>query len=453
MAGPILSEGRNCWRIAAARRLSFLVDGAQYFSAFAESAGQAQQSILIVGWDIRNRFRLWRDGRRRSLPSELGDFLKTLLSRRPGLHVYLLGWDFTILFGPDRELLPLIGLGWPNHRRLHFRFDNRHPPLASHHQKIVVIDDAVGFVGGLDFAKGHWDTSEHRVSDSRRLDAPLGPALPFHDVQMIVEGDIAELLGDLARHRWLRATGEAILSLNRPLLPRWPAAVAPDIEDAMVAVARTEPAYNNIAGIREIQTLYLDAIAAAERTIYIENQYFTSGTIRAALSARLTEKQGPEIVLVLPCACLGWMEQATMGRIRAAFLAELLASDRFGRLAVYYPQVPGDGESFVVVHSKLIVVDESFVSVGSANLSGRSMALDTECNLAVEADGDPRIQDAIAQFRNRLLAEHLGTTAENVAQRLRHRGSLLRSSSRCAAESVLWSPFPKRAGWPSQAPL
>ena len=56
--GGILEAGRNCWRIERANRLSFLIDGAAYFSAVREAIANAQRSVFILGWDIDSRIRL-----------------------------------------------------------------------------------------------------------------------------------------------------------------------------------------------------------------------------------------------------------------------------------------------------------------------------------------------------------------------------------------------------------
>src|SRR5581483_1567414 len=398
--GTITVEGRNCWRRAHARRVAFLVDGEAYFRNVAEAAERARHAIRIVGWDINSGIRLRRDG----TPSEpLGAFLASLLARRPDLHVNVLDWDFAMIYALEREPVPLVGRTWPNHPRLHFHFDGNHPPGASHHQKIVVIDDAVAFVGGFDLAACRWDTSEHAAVDSRRSDPGYAHYAPFHDVQMMVDGDAAAALGELVRDRWFRATGSRIPPVAAGDV--WPPALAPDVTDVQVAIARTEPAWQARPAVLEVETLYLDAIAAARRTIYLETQYFTAGRIAAALAARLGEADGPEVVVVAPRACTAWLEEATMGTLRERVLRELRAADRHGRLRVGHPVVPrGD----VNVHAKVLIVDDGFLRIGSANASGRSMRFDTECDLAIEADGDARVRNAIAGFRDRLVAEHLG---------------------------------------------
>ncbi|NIS35617.1 MAG: hypothetical protein GWO04_39300, partial [Actinobacteria bacterium] len=191
--------------------------------------------------------------------------------RRRHLHAYLLNWDFALIYALEREPLPRIELGRRTHERVHFELDSEHPLAGSHHQKIVVIDDAVAFVGGLDLTIRRWDTPDHRPDEPRRVD-PRGESYgPFHDVQMAVDGEAATALGELARRRWFRATGERIRS-PRSGRDVWPPDLAADMENVEVAVARTRPAWGGEVEIREVETLHLDAIAAARSLIYFENQ-------------------------------------------------------------------------------------------------------------------------------------------------------------------------------------
>jgi phospholipase D1/2 len=421
----ILAEGRNCWRIARAQRAAFLIDGAAYFAAFAAAAEQARESIFIVGWDVDSRAPVVHDREGRTPPTELGSFLNALVSRRRRLHVYILDWDFAMLFALEREPLPRLKLGWRTHRRVHFSLDGGHPVGASHHQKIVVVDDALAFVGGIDLAIKRWDTPAHHADDPRRADPRGQPYPPVHDIQMAVDGEAAAALGKLVRQRWERATSRRIGTIHQGRADPWPAFLKPDLENISVAISRTQPVYNGNTGVREVEALYLDAIAAARQSIYIEAQYFTSTTIGEALAKRLEEPRGPEVVLILPRDGAAWLEQNTMTVLRARLLRRLRAADRFGRLGVYYPVVPKLGDGCINVHSKVLVVDETLVRIGSSNLSNRSMGLDTECDLTIEAGGEARIERAIGDFRDRLLGEHLGTPPERVAEIVAAKQSLI----------------------------
>lgn len=421
----ILQPGANCWRVARAHRVGFLIDGNDYFSAVHATLSRARYSVLIIGWDINSRVELLRNGQpRNNLPSSLGDFLNTLAAGRPDLKIHVLGWDFAMLYALDREFLPIYKLGWRTHRNLHFHLDDAHPFGASQHQKIVVVDDAVAFVGGMDLTKGRWDTPEHQADEPRRHNPNGERYPPFHDVQMMVDGDAAAAMGELARERWRRARGEEIVAPRIHEHDPWPPDVKPSLTECNIAIARTEPCYQRFPLVQEIKQLYLDAIKAARRWIYLENQYFTAPAIGDAISKRLQQRDGPEVVLVSRLRGGGWLEENTMGALRARLLVRLRSQDPHQRLRVYYPDRGDLGEEIINVHSKIMVVDDRFVRVGSANLNNRSLGYDSECDLAID-DPEARVQGAIRDFRNRLLAEHLGVKSEDIGERIESTGSLI----------------------------
>ncbi|WP_246190031.1 VTT domain-containing protein [Pandoraea captiosa] len=432
----LLREGRNCWRIAPAARMRMLVDGEAYFSALREALRAARHTVFILGWDIDSRMQLTPNGPDDGFPPGLRDFLDALVRRRKTLRIYCLSWDFAMLYALEREWLPSVKLDWKTHRRLCFRLDGRHPTGASHHQKVVVIDQRLAFVGGLDLTRNRWDTSAHAPDEPARRD-PSGHAYaPFHDVQALVDGKAAQALAEMAEDRWHRATGMHVdlrLRSERdapyaPLDP-WPVSVAPDMTDIDVAISRTAPAFEGRPAVQEIEALYLDAIASARHRLYFENQYFTAKCIGDALSERLMSEDCPDIAVVSRRAESGWLQEQSMGVLRARLYRRLREVDsgeraqrsghsRRSRFRLYCPEVPGVAPACVNVHSKVMVVDDALLVIGSANLNNRSMALDTECNLAVAANGDARIAAGIARARNRLLAEHLGVTDAAVASAL-----------------------------------
>jgi phospholipase D1/2 len=404
-------EGKNCRWIAPASRVAFLVDGAVYFPTLASTLERAKRSILITGWQLDSRLRL-NPGDRESLC--FGDFLHDLARRNRQLRIYVLLWNFAMIYAADREIIPLYTHPWRTHRRIHFRLDSCHPLGASHHQKIVVVDDRVAFAGGLDIAEHRWDTVDHLPQDPRRVDSLGRLYPPYHDVQLMVDGDAAAALGHLVRERWHRATGKRLRAAPPESGDPWPPPVMPDLERVMLAISRTEPAYDGRPEVREVQSLYVDSIRAAHRVIYLENQYLTSSAIGDALAARLQEPDGPEIIMVLPQETSAWLEQVSMAVLRSRLLKRLRAADRFGRLHVYCPFIEGESVQ-TRVHSKVSFIDDRLLRVGSANLNNRSMGLDTECDLAVEA-AERSVEDSIARLRNRLLAEHLGVSPEKVAR-------------------------------------
>jgi phospholipase D1/2 len=434
----LLQPGRNCWRIEHAHRFSMLVDAQAYFSAVRTAIRNARHSVFILSWDIDSRTWLVPEGAHDGYPEPLGDFLHEVVASRPDLHVYVLNWDFAMLYALEREWLPVFKLDWRTHRRLAFRLDARHPIGGSHHQKVVVVDDSIAFVGGLDLTRARWDTTGHACDEPQRRDIDGTPYGPFHDVQALVDGNAARALGELARMRWQHAGGE------NPVAPceacgydAWPAEVAPDLDDVAVAISRTEPAFEGRDGVHEVRQLHLDAIAAAREHLFFENQYFTSGLLADALAERLAEEAGPEVMVISPLTQSGWLEQATMGVLRARAHQRLKTADRHARYRMYCPHIPGLQDQCLNVHSKVFAADDELFSLGSANLSNRSMALDTECNLTIEARGSERIRTAIAHLRGRLLAEHMATTPEAVAVQIREQHGLhraiaaLKHSERC----------------------
>lgn len=421
----ILIPGRTCWRIEEAEQISFLIDGASYYAAFRKAVLNARRSILILGWDIDSRLRLVRDGTDDGYPAELGPFLNAVVKEKRHLHVRILTWDFAMIYALEREWLPLFKLNWRTHRRIAFRMHNRLPVGASFHQKLVVIDDSLAFIGGIDLGKWRWDTSEHLPDNPQRID-PNGNAYPpFHDLQVMLTGDAAASLGDLARMHWRQATGKKIKA-GKPREPAdcWPTNHHPDLENMPVGIARTLPEYGPMRETRESEQLYLEGIRHARHAIYIENQYLTAQSIGDALAARLKGRDGPEVVLVLPYKTGGWLEQNTMDVLRGRMLKRLRAADREGRLRIWYPHIPTDDGQTLSLHSKVMIVDNRLLRIGSSNASNRSMGLDTECDLAIESNG-PESADAITGLRNRLLAEHLDRTPDEVADAIIKCGSLI----------------------------
>src|SRR5687768_3862454 len=381
----ILRPGYNAYAVARAERVALLIDAEAYFRVFYQAALRAKRSITILGWDFNSQTQLHFDPvPEGGPPALLGDFVNYLVRRRRGLHVNVLNWDYPMVFGADREFPPLYGFGWKPSRRVHLKYDDTHPVAGSQHQKIVLIDDAVAFVGGIDLTVRRWDSSEHCPDDPRRV-AYGKPYPPFHDLMVALDGDAARALAAVARERWLLATGEKLKAVAVDHDP-WPSTLKAELGPIEVGIARTLPPRGETPPVREVERLYLDMIASARKTLYIENQYFTAPRIAAALEKRLAEADGPEIVLVLRLLSHGWLEEHTMHVLRTRLLQRLKDADRYHRFSVYYPHIPGLQESCCLdVHSKLMIADERVLRVGSSNLCSRSMAVDTECDVVIES--------------------------------------------------------------------
>lgn len=419
-----------------ADRLALIVDAGPYYQALRESMLRARRSILIVGWDVDGRTTLGTPGTvpDDGLPLHLREFLIALVERTPDLHVHILLWDFTVLYSLDRELMPTVSFGWTTPDRIHFGLDDALPLGAAQHEKIVVVDGAVAFTGGLDVALKRWDSPEHLPADPRRRDPDGVPYQAFHDVQAAVSGPAAAAIAAHVQERWRVATRQPLEPPPPPLADGdgadvWPDSLGVDLRRVPVGLSRTLAPCDGRDGAQEIRALYVDAIQRAERFLYIENQYLTATVVAEALAERLSRPDPPEVVIVSPAGDMGWLEDSTMGAGRVLFLERLRETGAWDKVRLLCPWVGGpDGVRHdVKIHSKVLVVDDRVMTVGSANIANRSMGFDCELNVSVEAEAedDEAVRAFIAGVRNRLLGEHTGAGAEAVAAHLEESGSLL----------------------------
>ena len=387
---------------------------------------RAEKQILLIGWDFDTRICLDYEAED-AAPAELGVLLSWLPRRRPDLQIYILKWDIGALHLLGRGTTVLRLFRWAANKQIHFKLDGAHAHGASHHQKIMVIDDKLAFCGGIDMTASRWDTRQHLDDDEHRHRPTTGRAfMPWHDATMAVDGDLAAALGDLARDRWRAAGGEPIPIPNARSEP-WPDGLEPDFTDVQMAIARTRGAYDDEPAIREIEALYVDMIGGAKHFIYAENQYFASRVIAEAILKRLDAPDPPELVIVNPRGGQGWLDDTVMSPARAKILESIRKHDQNGRFRLYCP-VTERGDD-IYVHSKITIVDDRQLRVGSANLNNRSMGLDSECDLMVDADQPENTgaTQAIARLRSDLIAEHLGVPVDAVVDKFRETGSLIRT--------------------------
>ena len=422
-SSAILQPGRNCWRVERARALYSVQDAADYFRLVRRALLDARDTVFIVGWDFASTIDLEPGADVTDAPTRLDELIAFVTRRRPALRCYVLTWDYGSVYTLEREPLTRWRLRWRTSRRVRFGYDDHHPVGASHHQKIIVVDDQLAFSGSIDLTGHRWDTTAHRLEEPARKTA-LGRAYdPYHEVQMMVSGPVAATLGALARDRWRALGDEQMPPLGTSRSDLWPSEVVPDLTEVDVAIARTVPPSENQPAIRECEALFRDSIARATQTIYIENQYFTDERMAAALAARLQEPDGPEVVVVAPKECAGWLERQSMGAFRDAAFEQMTTADRYGRLRLVYPIASRSHDVPTFIHSKVMIVDDELVRIGSANFARRSMGMDTECDLAVEAGGERTVRAGIRRIRDRLLAEHLGMEVTAISSAL-DRGSL-----------------------------
>jgi phosphatidylserine/phosphatidylglycerophosphate/cardiolipin synthase-like enzyme len=419
-----LEPGQTCWRIDQANRVAFLVDVQDYFAAVRAVLQTARRSIHLIGWGFDPRTRLQPDGFERPHdPDELGEVLIALADSRPELDVRLLIWKSALPIAASQEFFPHRARAWFKNSRVKFRLDDAVPLGGCHHQKVLVIDDQIAFCSGGDFGTDRWDTTAHLDNDARRIDPSLDYHPPRHEVTMMVDGPAARAMGDLIRRRWLRATGETIAPPSDGDGPDlWPDFVTPALKDAPVAAARTEPAWREQPLVEEWKALTLRSIALAQRTLYLENQYFTSPVIAEALARKLADPAGPEIVLVSTEHSPSYFDRLTMDRARSIAVRRLREADVFGRLRMLCPHT-AHGKP-IIVHAKVTIVDDKLVRIGSANLNNRSGGLDTEVELAIEAQSIAH-STAIIALRNRLVGHYFGRSASDVGTAVERQGGLV----------------------------
>ncbi len=424
----------SAWRFARASRAHVVVDAAAYYEVMQRAMLSARQRILLIGWDFDTRMllgpgrRWWNKPDRKAWPARLGPFLIWLCNRRPELRVRVLKWNFGAIKYLLRGSMLLDLVRWYFHPGIAFRFDSAHPLGCSHHQKVVVIDDQFAVCGGIDMTSERWDTPEHKENDPRRH-KPMSPRLygPWHDLTMLVEGDAAQALAELGRERWIQAGGGDLAPCEPQSEQIWPESLAAEFRDVEVGVARTRSAWRGLAEVREVEALFIEHIARARRFIYAESQYFASRSIAEAIACRVAEPDPPEIVLINPLTAEGWLEQAAMDGARVRLCRAIGEADHARRFRIFIPR--NAAGTPIYIHSKMMIVDDEVVRVGSANMNNRSLGLDTEVDMFIDAarPGNAHAARPIERLRYRLLAEHLGMAIEAVAAALaQNQGSMIR---------------------------
>jgi phosphatidylserine/phosphatidylglycerophosphate/cardiolipin synthase-like enzyme len=405
----LLEKETRCWRVATAPRAAVLVDAQAYYDAAMEAMTRARRSIHFLNWAFEPDTRMRPEpGRVGPGPGDIAHFLKGLAEAEPNLDVRILCWQSALPVAATQKFFPIVDRSVFAGSRVKFVLDGELPLGACHHQKIIVIDDAVAFCGGADIGQDRWDTSRHADDDPRREKSRSRYYPNRHEVMALADGPAAAALGELFRRRWRRCTGEALEPPPPAPTAAWPAGVEPMFAGARVGLSRTEPAWRGAPAVRENEALHLAAIAAARTCIYMENQYFTSELMARALARRLAEPDGPDVLLVSTTRSPSYFDQNTMDPTRSRFIEALKAADRFGRFQIYSP-VTALGRD-IIVHAKVTIIDDVLVRVGSANMNNRSFGFDTECDLSLEAEGSASEghRAAIDRLRTDILAHWLG---------------------------------------------
>jgi phospholipase D1/2 len=431
--GNVFEPGRNCWRSSEAEFAALLIDCDNFDRAVHNAICKARHSIFIVGWDIDSRIRLLRgeEERKSHWPSVISDLIARKARDNPELDVYLLRWDSSLSFFTKRELLLKEVWDQKTPGNVHTWLDGSIPMGGCQHQKVIVVDDEIAFSGGMDIAVQRWDTREHPVVELEREDEN-GIYSPLHDVQCVIAGPVVEGFAELVRWRWDRVAdvrSQPMRKVERRHLDAppsvWPDSATPVFRKISCAIARTIPFMDDVTPVQEVRQMFLDLIASAEDFIYLENQFATRQEIAEVLNARLKACKRLRVLIISTYRPKSTFECEAYWASRIDFKSILEDGVEKSRVQMLYSSAYDEEGNFAHkrIHSKVTVIDDKYLVVGSSNLSNRSMSLDTECDLIFAAADDAQHKQ-IMQVRNDLIGEHSGRRPEQVAEILAGKNGL-----------------------------
>lgn len=422
----LLEPGSTCSTIESVGAASVLVDGENYYAVLCDAMLQARRCICLTGWQFDTRANLAPDNGDQRL--EFLSFLNSLCETNPELEIFITAWNYSVVYAIEREWFQNVRFALNAHERIHFRFLDHPERGAAHHEKIAIVDGVVAFTGGMDVCDERWDSREHRVTDVRRESARGTSYGPFHDVQLMLTGPVVATLEDFFWQSWVQAGGDEGKRPPRAPQASWDPAALPSARErglrlraSSVALSRTRIEDDERF---EIEELLLRAVQGAERFIYIENQYFTSKAFVKALITRMRDegRSKLDIVAVLPDGGHSKKEELVLGsrqRLMLWLISEL-ANAHGHQLRVVKSCAEDDTGQRVAtyIHSKVAIIDERFVTIGSANLMNRSMRVDHELNVSFDVEmcrteeEKQELAEDIRRLRASLIAEHAGSRDE-----------------------------------------
>ncbi|WP_445148859.1 phospholipase D-like domain-containing protein [Baekduia sp. Peel2402] len=378
-------------------RLEVLIDGAQALPRIAEAIQNARSHVHLTGWHLASHFEVVRGGD--DPPLAIGPLLAHTAERGVDVRVMVWAGSPVPLFHPTRKEVAAEVEKLTRDTKIQAYQDPREHPVHCHHEKTIVVDDEVAFVNGIDMtdqAGDRFDTSDH---DARRK-------LGWHDVGTRIEGPA---VADVAAHfamRWREVAGETL-----------PPALVPQPLDgagtSTVQVVRTvaEDMYDAVPkGDFRILEAYVRALRAAKNIIYLENQFLWSPEITSILVDKLKDPPSDDfrLVILLPARANNGQDD-TRGQLAVLADADDHGNSHF--LAATIRSRTGARADPLYVHAKVGIVDDRWLTIGSANLNAHSLLNDTEMNVVTD-------DAALAQAtRERLWAEHLEVEPSEIAGR------------------------------------
>jgi phospholipase D1/2 len=394
-----------------------------YYERVSTLLEGAQRYAIFTGWQIDSRLPMSGGPHGRET---LKEKVLRLCAEKPDLRIYFLMWDHSYFYVAEREFWQ--GRIWDlEHPRIHFIFDNRHPFGGAHHEKIILFDGTRALCGGIDLCDDRWDSPEHLYYDVRRsFTRDRDSYGPYHDLAVEISGPVCQVLQANISRRW-----RALSDVPFPELPPIEQGAQTRERSPAVYVSRTQSDVDaSRKMVREIEFLFRDLIGSAERRILLEGQYFWSREITDLLIAKMQEKaleraRAPELPpfeLVIILAELGRSESFTRmmagyegSLLRRLYLAARSTGTRLTMGTPYAHAYPGQPEGAtappplpIYVHSKLVLIDDRYLCVGSANFAARALRIDTEINLTFEAR-TPDERSRLRALHTRIL-EHWGAS-------------------------------------------
>jgi phosphatidylserine/phosphatidylglycerophosphate/cardiolipin synthase-like enzyme len=368
--------------------IEVLIDGSSALPRIAAEIGKARSHVHVAGWFVSPYFALTRDGEHAELRA-----LLERLAERIDVRVLLWAGSPLPLFHPDREDVGGVAHALRFGTEIEVRADPKERPMHCHHEKLVIVDDRLAFVGGIDLTSlngDRFDSPEHVARGS----------VGWHDASVLVRGPVVADVAEHFRLRWHEVGGD---NLPQPEVP-------PRAGDTKLQFVRTVPehVYRSLPrGEFTILEGYSRALRSAKKLIYLENQFLWSSEIVQVLEDKLTHPPSDDfrLLVVLP------LNPNDGGDDTRGQLADLIECDAgAGRLLACTLTALGErGPCPVYVHAKIGIVDDRWLTIGSANLNEHSLFNDSEANIVC-------CERKLARAtRVRLWAEHLEQSARAVS--------------------------------------
>jgi phosphatidylserine/phosphatidylglycerophosphate/cardiolipin synthase-like enzyme len=365
-----------------------LIDGASFLPMVANELARAESHVHLTGCFFSPELELTRGDD----PTIVRNLLAELAER---IEVRVLIWSGAPLpiFSPSRGDVRQMVERFSRRNQIRCEFDSCVRFMHCHHEKTIVIDDRVAFVGGIDLTLDGgdpYDTQEHRARG----------VVGWHDVALRIEGPAVADVAEHFRLRWNAAANEDL-----------PAPRTPDVVgDVELQIVRTIPekVYETSLPLGDFSVLesYVGAFRSAERFIYIENQFLWSSEIVGVLADKLRDPPHDDfrIVVLLPVNANDGAD-ISRGQVAALIHADD-GNARFLACSVYARA--GNLRDPIYVHAKVAIVDDRWLTIGSANLNEHSLFNDSEVNVVSHDENLAR------DTRLRLWSEHLELPIEEI---------------------------------------